>query len=344
MKIVLVGEAHHGSRTPQRARALRDLGHEVVPIGTMPEGWTHESRAGLIDRVLYRLRLPWDWPGAGRAMVRAARGGCDLIVLDNARAIRPGALRAAKRAAPGVRIVWYSEDDMLNPINRSRWIERSLGLFDLCVTTKSFNAEAGELPSLGARGVMFVDNTYCSHEHCPIDITEDERIRWGAPVSFVGTFEAPRADMALELARAGISVRVWGNGWGRRQGAHPNLIIENRPVYGDDYRRVVAASRINLCFLRHANRDRQTCRSIEIPAMGGFMLHEYSGEMVALIAPDREAVYFRNGGDLIARCRDWLQAPARAAVAAAGRRRVVEGGFSHRERWREIIDRVMRAP
>ena len=340
MRIVLVGETHHGSRTPQRARALRDLGHEVVAIGTMPEGWDHESRPGIIDRILYRLRLPWDRSGAGRKMAVAA-AGADLIILDNARAIRPDNLYAAKRAAPGIRIIWFSEDDMLNPIHRSRWTERSLGLFDLCVTTKSFNAEPGELPSLGARRVMFVNNTYCPHEHRSISVTEDEKIRWGAPVSFVGTFESPRADMVLGLVRAGVSVRVWGNGWARMRGAHPQLTIENRPVYGDDYRRVVAASAINLCFLRHANRDRQTCRSIEIPAMGGFMLHEHSEEMAALIAPDREAAYFWNAGDLIDRCRGWLESPARVAVAAAGHRRVIEGGFSHEVRWREILDQAM---
>jgi hypothetical protein len=342
MKIILVGETHRGSRTPQRVRALRDLGHEVTAIGTMPQGWDEHSRPKLIDRILYRLRLPWDWPGAGREMVRSAAAH-DLIVLDNARAIRPGALRAAKLAAPDIKILWFSEDDMLNPIHRSRWIERSLGLFDLWVTTKSFNAEPEELPALGVRRVLFVDNTYCPHAHRPIGVTDEDKTRWGAPVSFVGTFESPRAAMLLELARAGIRVRVWGNGWASLQGVHSDLTVENRAVYGDDYRRVVAASAINLCFLRHANRDRQTCRSIEIPAMGGFMAHEYSAEMAALIAPDREAVYFRDAGELAAQCRTWLRAPERAAITRAGHRRVTEGGFTHGARWRAILDQVTRA-
>jgi len=343
MRIIMVGETHHGSRTPQRVQALRDLGHEVTAISTMPQGWNEQSRPGPIDRMLYRLRLPWDWPGAGRDMAWSAPAH-DLIVLDNARAIRPSALRAARQAAPDIKILWFSEDDMLNPIHRSRWTERSLELFDLCITTKSFNAEPEELPALGARRVLFVNNTYCPHAHRPIAISDEESIRWGALVSFVGSFESPRATMVLELARAGIPVRVWGNGWSRMQDAHPALTIENRPVYGDDYRRVVAASAINLCFLRHANRDRQTCRSIEIPAMGGFMAHEYSAEMAALIVPGREAVYFRDAGELIAQCRAWLQAPGRAAIALAGHRRVAEGGFSHSARWREILDQVKRAP
>ncbi|MEK7820212.1 MAG: glycosyltransferase [Pseudomonadota bacterium] len=339
MKILFVGETFVGSRSPQRVRALGDLGHAVTTVGTAAPGWSYASRPQLLDRVLYRLRLPLDRAAAGAGMARAAPGH-DAVILDNARMIAPKWLRAARRAAPDARFIWFSEDDMMNPIHRTRWLERSLGLFDLCVTTKSFNADPGELPVLGARAVLFVNNSYCPHEHRPIGIDADERRRWGAPASFVGTFEAPRARSLVALARAGVAVRVWGNGWSALRGTHPLLSIEDRLVHGDDYRRVVAASAINLCFLRHANRDRQTCRSIEIPAMGGFMIHEHSEEMSALFAPDREVVYFRDTDDLIARCRSWLDDPARPAVAAAGHARVRSGDFSHGACWRRILERA----
>lgn len=339
MKILLVGETHFGSRTPQRAQALRDLGHEVTAIGTAPADWTYETKPRMIDRILYRLRLPLDRANAGEALARAAKGH-DLVLLDNARAIRPWALRAALQANPAPKIVWFSEDDMLNPEHRTWWTGWSLGLFDLCVTTKSFNARPEELSALGARRVLFVNNTYCPHTHRPILVDEAERKRCGAPVSFVGTFESPRAAMVLALTRAGIPVRVWGNGWRRLREAHPLLTIEHKSVYGDDYRRVVAASQVNLCFLRHANRDLQTCRSIEIPAMGGFMLHEQSHEMAALLAPDREAAYFRDADDLVGRCRFWLDSGKRESITAAGHARVVNGGFSHAERWRTILERI----
>jgi len=52
-------------------------------------------------------------------------------------------------------------------------------LFDLWVTTKSFNAQLGEVPSMGVKNVLFVDNSFCPHDHVPIAITEDERVQWG---------------------------------------------------------------------------------------------------------------------------------------------------------------------
>ncbi|MBX9634873.1 MAG: hypothetical protein K2X44_07810, partial [Magnetospirillum sp.] len=82
MRIVLVGEANAGSRTPQRLRALQDLGHQVVMVPTTPDGWTYETRPSLFQRILYRLRLPQDLSGANARLVQAA-AGADVVILDN---------------------------------------------------------------------------------------------------------------------------------------------------------------------------------------------------------------------------------------------------------------------
>lgn len=342
MKIILVGETNQGSRTPQRLRALRELGHDVVMIPTTPTGWNYETRPSLWYRLAYRLRLPPDLAGANKALAEQARGGVDVVILDNARSIRAATLAAVRRHAPGARLIWYSEDDSMNPIHRTRWLEGCMPWFDLWVTTKSFNAQPGEVPALGVRRVLFVHNSFCPHDHAPLTLTQEERQRFAAPISFIGTYEEPRANDLLALAQAGLTVRVWGNGWQSMSGTDPNLIIEGRAIYGDDYRRAVAASGINLCFLRRGNRDLQTCRSLELPAMGVFMMHESSAEMEKLFTPDGEAVYFSRMEELIDKARHWLADEAgRQRVAAAARRRAVEGGHSHHDRWRDILAQAM---
>jgi spore maturation protein CgeB len=337
MRIVLVGEANAGSRTPQRQRALEELGHQVVLVATTPRDWTYETRPSVIDRVRYRLRVPQDRAGANAALAAAA-AGADLVVLDNARTIRLSTLRRIRELAPRVRLVWYSEDDSMNPRHRTRWLESCIKEFDLWVTTKSFNADPDELPALGARRIMVVDNSYCLHAHAPIAADTN----FAAQVSFVGTFEEPRAGDLLSLANAGIGVRVWGNGWDKMVGRSPRLAVECRPVYGDDYRRVVCSSAINLCFLRKGNRDRQTCRSLEIPAMGGFMLHEASDEMERLLVPEHEVAYFSSRTELIGQCERWLADDERRRwVAAAGHARIIAGNHSHHARWQMILARAL---
>lgn len=338
MNIILAGETHFGSRTPQRVRALERLGHQVTVISTMPEGWTYETRPDFSTRIRYRLRIPADRAQANAGLLACCKRDTDAVILDNAKTIRPDTLRRLRQGQSGPRLIWYSEDDMMNPVHRSRWIEKAIPLFDLWVTTKTYNAQTSEIPSFGARRILAVDNSYDPDAHRPIQVSEAERDRWGAPVCFVGTYEAPRAEIIRHLGENGVPVRVWGNGWARSGLDHPLIRIENTPVYGMEYRRVVASSEINLCFLRHGNRDRQTCRSIEIPAMGGFMAHEASGEMERMLRPETESVYFANAEDLLRICRYYLNAgKERHAIAQAGALKIQQGGYSHDDRWRAIL-------
>lgn len=339
--MIFVGEDKPGSRTAQRLRTMRAMDHAVRFVRAQPEGETHETPPTPATRLRYRLRRPADRAGVNRSLVAAAESGNppDVVWLDNAQTVRPATLRRLRAAWPKARLIWYAEDDMLRPRNRSVWVTRSIPLFDLWVTTKSYNARPEEIPAMGARKVLFVNNSYDPDLHRPIEPTDDDRARFAAGVSFVGSYEPERAGSLDRLAEAGIAVRVWGNGWPERSDPPPGLTVERRPVYGRDLAAVYTLSAINLAFLRKANRDLQTCRTIEIPASGGFMLHEGNDEVRALLAPDREAAFFETDEDLVAACRRWLDLPEeRKRVAAAGRARVTGGGFSHADRIAEILD------
>lgn len=342
MRVILVGETNLGSRTPQRLRALEALGHDVNMVSTTPVGWTYETQPTLWDRICYRLRLPRDKSNVNAALKLAAYRGCDAILLDNARTVHASTLKWIKRNYPRIRLIWYCEDDMMNSRHRTRWLEGALSLFDLWATTKSFNARPEEMPSLGVRKIMFVNNAFDTEEHRPLELTSAEKNDFGADVAFVGTFEKARAMSLLALAEAGISVRVWGNGWGAWKTRHSHLRIEDRPVYGADYVKVTCASKINLGFLRKFNRDLQTCRSMEIPAMGGFMMHEYNDEIASLFIPDQEAAFFGNDQELIQKSRRWLlEDVARETVAKAGRTRVLADNRSHQGQLSQILSAAL---
>jgi len=309
---------------------MRALGCRVVQVPTTPPGQDYETPPSLMQRLRYRLRLPADVAGSNESLLAAIAQGADVLWLDAADMIWPKTLQQAKRVNPDIKIIWYAEDDMMNHRLRTRWLERSLSLFDLWVTTKSFNADVSEMPSLGVIDVLFVNNSFDANLHRPIAASDQDKQQFGSPVSFIGTFEEPRAQSLLHLARQGFSVRVWGNGWGDWVGRHDNLRIENRPAYNDDFARVIAASDINLCFLRKSNRDLQTCRSIEIPACGGFMVHERNDEITALFREDREAVYFFDNDALVEACENWLRRDDdRGRIGQAARNRAFELDLSH---------------
>lgn len=329
-RIILVGQTFDESRTVQRATAMRSIGCSVVCVPTTPPGANYETPASLIQRVRYRLRFPGDPAKANQAILREVARGADILWLDAADMIYPSTLRRAKKINNKLALVWYCEDDMMNPNLRTRQIDGALPLFDLWVTTKSFNAMPEEMPSLGAKRTFFVNNSCDPVLHRPVQLSEQDRNRFGAPVSFIGSLETPRAQSILHLARQGLTVRVWGNGWADWEGRHPNMKIENTPAYNDDFAKVVSSSSINLCFLRRSNRDLQTCRSVEIPACSGFMVHERNGEITSLYREGKEAVYFSSDDELANICASWVERDQqRSLVGNAARKRTLELELVH---------------
>ena len=111
----------------------------------------------------------------------------------------------------------------------------------------------------------------------------------------------------LFLAKNNIKVRVWGNNWQKYQNKHPNLLVESRPVINDDFIRVINATRINLNFLRRANRDKHTSRSLEIPACQGFMLAERTDEHLQLFEEGKEAEFFDSQEELLSKIQSYLK-------------------------------------
>lgn len=274
-------------------------------------------------RIRHRLRRPADPAAANRKIIAAVEKTTDVLWLDAADMIRAETLQAVKLTNPKLSILWYSEDDMMNLRLRTKWLEDSIPYIDLWITTKSFNVDAGEVPSLGVRRTLFVNNSCDPAIHRPLALEDGDAETFGALVSFIGTFEAPRAKSVLHLAQAGYEVRIWGNGWKDMKNCHKNLRIEGRPAYNDEFAKVVSASRINLCFLRQANRDLQTCRSVEIPGCAGFMAHERNPEIKGLFREGEEAVFFSNDDELTTICERWLDDEnGRQRIAQAAKARV----------------------
>lgn len=341
-EVLFVGEDCTGSRAAQRLRTMREMGMTPEFIRSHPADEGYETPPSLAKRIRYRLRLPADAAGVNDALLArmAARPAPDVLWIDYVVSIRPSTLRQLRSAWPETRFVWYSEDDMMRPRNGSIWIDRSIPYFDLWVTTKSLNALPNEMPARGVSRVMFVNNSYDEATHQRPKLSEEDKREFRADVSFVGTYEQARAESMVALARAGIRVRVWGNHW-PASGRLPGIDVQRRPVYGAELAKVYAASAINLAFLRKVNRDLQTCRTVEIPACSGFMLHERTDEARVILAEDTQASYFEGDDELISQCRRWLADPeGRRRVAEAGWRRIRAGGFTHRDRLREIFRAV----
>ncbi len=339
LNILYVGALWDGSTALQRMQALEELGHKIQPVDTLSEhAKNQESR--LYRRILRKFFGPPDLTGANANVIRAvSKESFDVVWIDKGLTVCPGTFETIKACCPECRIVGYSPDDMVNKGNQSRNFIRSLPLYDMYFTTKSYGVS--ELKRLGCRDVRFIGNAYDPHIHRPVKVCDGDRINLGGPVGFIGQWEQERAKSLCFLAEKGIDVRVWGYTWGRPKHRLARLCLENRPLWSRDYARAICVFDINLCFLRKANRDLQTTRSIEIPACGGFMLAERTDEHLALFEEGKEAEFFENDEELLDKVRYYLSHPQqRKKIAAAGQERCLRSGYSNLSRMREMLSMV----
>lgn len=340
MEILYIGDLTPGGTCLMRLRALEDLGHRVCGLTTVPDKILRWQRS-LLFRLVRRITGPIDWAGVNREILRAASvKSWEILWLDKALTVKASTLASFRELQPECKIVGYSPDDMYAPHNHSRQFLEHLPLYDAFFTTKSYGV--AELKSLGCPRVEFTENAFDPHTHRPMQLTPGDYANYGADVGFIGTFEADRAAQMTFLAKSGIPVKIIGNYWERWTDRPPAFTIRNGEVHGDEYAKAICATKINLCFLRKINRDLQTQRSIEIPACGGFMLAERTDEHCALFEEGKEAEFFSSQEELLSKVRYYLKHPIdRERIAAAGRKRCLDGGYSYQDRLRQIINAVI---
>jgi spore maturation protein CgeB len=343
-----VGDLSFYGRTYQRYRAFLDLGYNLIPVSFTPLGYCPglsnsyvKFVPSIVLKFFYKIGYPLDIFQINEKILEILHFfEVNIIWCEKPLMLKPKTLKIIKKKYPRVKIAFYSEDDMFAKHNQSKYFVKCLPYYDVVFTTKSYNCHPKELPSLGAKKVIFVDKAFCKYTHRPLPLSEEERKKWGADVGFVGTFEEDRAEKMLFLAENGVKVRIWGNGWKRWIRKHPNLLVEGRPVYGIDYVKVLNATKINLCFLRKANRDLQTARTMEIPACGAFMLAERTEEHLRLFEEGKEAEFFDvdNPKELLEKVKYYLtHEEERKKIAKAGRERCLKSGYSHHDRLKYMM-------
>lgn len=226
--------------------------------------------------------------------------------------------------------------------NQSQQYLECIPLYDYIITNKSYILE--DMRKLGAKDIRFVNNSYESTFHYPRTLTSEDYKEIGGDIGFVGAWEKERGESILYLAQHGLNVRVWGGGkWLKYKGMYPNLIIEDKGLYSENYSKSFQAFKISLCFLRKMNFDLQTTRTVEIPACGGFMMAERTSEHQAMFEEDKEASFFSSNEELLEKCKYYLShEEERKQIATAGLKRCQTSGYSNENTIRNVINNILK--
>ncbi|TLX73208.1 glycosyltransferase family 1 protein [Labilibacter sediminis] len=310
--------------------SFKKLTKEVKVIFTFNEGY----QRNLKDKVLTKLRLTNDPCSINQRTKQTVLSfKPDMVFFVKGINIKASTIKWIKQQ--GVKTVFWSNDDMWGKHNRSYWFNQAAKHYDLVVSQKSYNCNPDELPSLGVKKLLFQNKAYDPGIHYPI-VNPPEQLKHD--VLFIGTYEAERYNSLLYLAENGITVHIYG--WAKAMtDTHSNLVFHNTHLYGDDYASAFSAAKICLNFLRKLNRDRQTSRSIEIPACKGFMLAERTDEHSGLFEEGQEAEFFSDDKELLHKVNYYLQDDKeRELIRKRGYERCISQGYTFDNRIHEIIN------
>lgn len=341
-KVLVLGS--NRGQTRQRYNAIKELGYDVKIISDVSLGFNPGISKGpnLSYRILNKLGYPLDTEKLNSQvkLFFELNTNVKLVWVEKCLVLKPDTINDIRKKSPETIIAFYSGDDMTARHNQSRYFLSIIDRYDICFTTKSYNCNPNELPALGAKNIFFVNKSYDKYTHRPVNITTNDVEQYGCDVGFIGSFEEPRAEIMHYLARKGIEIRIFGNGWEKCKLSHENMKIAGIPLYEEKYVKGLCATKINLAFLRKMNRDLQTDRTMEVPACGAFMIAERTSEHLGLFEEGIEAEFFDIGNpdELLEKINFYLKNDEkRRKIAKNGRQRLLKDGHSHHDRIQQMF-------
>lgn len=228
---------------------------------------------------------------------------------------------------------WYP-DYILFPKTCSAYFYKSIPLYDCHF---SFNFEnSKELLKFGAKKSIFLPCAADPSCHHPVSASPEEVKKIGADIIFVGTYADEERFWHLErLCQEGYDIKIYGNSW-EKCPKNSCLIkkgyVQFREICCEEISKVFNASKIVLSFVREHNKETLACRTYEIPASGGFMLHQRTAKTDEAFKEGEEAVFFSSYEELKEKIDFYLKNKnLREKIMQKGRERVLrENLFIHR--------------
>jgi spore maturation protein CgeB len=187
------------------------------------------------------------------------------------------------------------------------------------------------LELIGLRNIHYLP-LYCVPElHHPVTLSEAERARYGARLSFVGSRYPYRERFVKELA--GYPLRLWGGGWTKARDPEIQRMVGGGLVLGREKLLVYCGSLLSLNH-HHPLNDIYgvNTRAFELAAAGVCQVVDLKDELPALFKPGNEVVAYRDVDELKRSLDYYLDHPdeAQAIGAHARERALAEHTLRHR--------------
>ncbi len=251
--------------------------------------------------------------------------------------VEPNTLHVARER--GVILYNYYPDRMIFACGTM--LEQSLPEYDCIFDTKKYWDGDAKM-RIRLRHRVFLPHGYDPELHYVPELTISDGKQFGADAIFIGTYTEYKRSILSGLKRLcpTLQLQVWGNQWDRCGAPELKASIAGSAIEGRSYTKAIKAAKINLAIMgvNPGAKDETTTRTYEIPACGGFMLHERTAELTELFVEGEEVACFDSVEELAEKVEFYLAYPEeRERVAAGGHRRCVPA-YSYDIRMQTILD------
>ncbi|SRR6266567_5713369 len=337
-RILFLGENWYGSCARACCYALRRLGCDVTDIDlqTIIPQWRRPS-----NRAIGRLLQP--------RFVREY----NQLILERASWIRPDILLAFKGSFVESRtleilrqskIALYNYYPDTSPSAHDRMLIESIHGYDCVFYTKKFWSVTPP-EAFAGRPSVFLAHGYDPDVHKMLSLDPRDITDYGHDVTVIGSHTLYKERLLSELVSRcpNVDLHIYGSRW-VESSRSPELSghIRGFPLVGSQYAKALRSARISLAIMSGkvagvSQGDETTTRTFEIPACGGFMLHERTPELLDLYEEGNEVAAFGSVEELASKIEYYLaHSEERDVIARAGHVRCVPA-YSYDQRMKEIL-------
>jgi len=334
MNILYIGQYSEGTTSKMRADILQKL---------MPESYiqiidTHipfYQVSKPIRSLGFRFKKGHLIKKINNFILKELQGNYDIVWLDKAVYITAKTTKILRSRT--IKLIHFTPDPAFE-FHRSRHFIKSLPLYDLAVTTKSYELSNYQ-SAIGKEKVLYVTQGFDKNLHKPYyDFVEKQ---FG--VSFIGHREKEREEIVQKLINSHIPVVLAGKYWSnfvKKNKKNASLNYIGKGIYGEDYAKVLSKYYFSLGLLSRWVNEQHTTRTFEIPACRTALITEKNDE-ISKFYNTNEVIYFNSADNIIERINSYMNHKDKLRqLIQMGYERVLNDGRDYRDILTQILRRL----
>jgi spore maturation protein CgeB len=246
------------------------------------------------------------------------------ILICMAQAPISGRALTELRSRGVITVLWFVEDYL-----RFTYWREMAKYYDFVFTIQKGEC-IEKIKAAGAGEVHYVPTACDPHFHAPLQLSDEDKKKWGSPISFVGAGYHNRVQMFATLADHPL--KIWGSEWPNGKPFDRLVQEESRRIKPEEYVKIFNATDVNLNLHSSSERDGVdpsgdfvNPRTFELASAGAFQLCDNRQLLPELFEVGKEIITFSSLEEMKEKIAYYQAHPEeRRAVCERARARAVK--------------------